>query len=96
MQSVNTFCTHLESVNSGETVKTMSKTERVMDNVISHAALAWVHYDKLFDDQYDLVIFKMPVWNKNDMWEDYYIPFCDNLKELWDEGMHQYLESIKQ
>jgi len=74
----------------------MSKAERVMDNVIAHAALAWVHYDIAFDDQYDLVLFKNPVWGKNDMWEDYYIPFCDELKDMWDEGMREYLQSLKE
>ena len=96
MQSVNTFCTHSESVNSGETLSTMSKDELVMDSVISHAALAWVHYDDVFDNQFELVCFHSPVWGKNDMWDDYYIPWCDDLKEMWDEGMREYLNSLKE
>lgn len=73
----------------------MSEAERVMDSVISHAALAFVHYDTVFNDQFELIVFKMPVWDKNDMWEDYYLPYCDTLKEIWDDKMIEYLKSLK-
>lgn len=72
-----------------------SKDERVIDNVISHAALAWVHYDHLLDVQFQLVLYESPVWGKNDMWESYYYQIFDDWKDMLDNGMHEYLETLR-
>jgi hypothetical protein len=73
-----------------------SKQERVMDSVITHAALAFVHYQQAFDSEFQSVLYHSPVWGKNDMWDDYYLPFCDELKDMWDVGMFKHLKTLRE
>jgi len=54
------------------------------------------NYSDAFDFQYKSILYKMPVWEKNDMWEDYYLPYCDVLKEVWDMERDIYLEMIRE
>jgi hypothetical protein len=73
-----------------------SKQDRVMDSVITHAALAFVHYQQAFDSEFKSVLYHSPVWGKNDMWEDFYYPIFDDLKDEWDTGMNEYLKTLRE
>lgn len=72
-----------------------AKTLKSIDRVIEHMALAVVHYDEVFDYQFDYITDLVPVWNKDAMWENYYLPYCDELQDMWDWKRDQYLKSIR-
>lgn len=71
----------------------MEKHEKISS--FDYSIELYDNYWTAFDFQFDTIIYKMPVWDKNDLWEDYYLPYCDILKETWDMGRDIYLETIR-
>lgn len=72
-----------------------SKENRVISNLVAHISQAYVHYEHAFNFQFRLALYKIPVWGKKDMWEHYYYPVCDELQEMCDRGMFEYLETLR-
>lgn len=66
-----------------------------MDNLIAHIAQAYAHYDDVFDHQFNYIVHFSPVWSKKNLWEKYYYPICDELEELWDTKMDEFLITLR-
>ena len=69
--------------------------KHTVDDLIDYAIEVDDNYWVAFDFQFDTILYKMPVWDKNDMWEDFYLPYCDILKEKWDLDRDTYLETLR-
>jgi len=66
-----------------------------MMELIDYAFGVYDNLEDTVDFEFKSILYKMPVWDKNDLWEDYYLPYCDVLKEVWDMERDIYLETLR-
>jgi hypothetical protein len=64
-------------------------------NLLAHIILAYTNYEQCFDMEFDLVCSKIPAWGKEQMWDEFYLPFADEQKEAWDAEMMEYLQALR-
>jgi len=67
----------------------------MMGNLTTHIVQAYVHYEVAFDFQFGSTVYKIPAWSKKDMWENYYYPIFDELADMCERGMYEYLETLR-
>jgi hypothetical protein len=76
-------------------VEEPEKERRVIINLVDHISWAFYNYDEVFDFQFENILYEYKPWGKVRMWDRYYYPICNELEDIWNLKMNEYLEKTK-